>query len=165
MPANSIAGNDIQEVRRGERSRPRRDILAGFYKNTCSSFLLGAITPHTVLQAYIVAPCTCTLLKADSKIEQKSRNKIMLKAILKTHQTMLWGTLLIKASSLRRGQHAKTDLRRKGAVRGARTFVWAYLGLIRSLQQRSNKVGTQTAQGISSFWARLEPLLPTQICD
>ena len=43
--------------------------------------------------------------KGDGKVEQKSLNNIMLKAILKTHQTMrdlsstVWDTLLIKASS------------------------------------------------------------------
>ena len=45
--------------------------------------------------------------KGDGKVEQKSLDKIMLKAILKTHQTMrdlsstVWDTLLIKASSLK----------------------------------------------------------------
>ena len=39
-------------------------------------------------------------------------------------------------------------------------FVWAYLGLIKSFQQRGNTVGTRTAQGLSTYWSRLEPLLP-----
>ena len=26
-------------------------------------------------------------------------------------------------------------------------------------------MGTRTAQGLTTYWARLEPLLPTQICD
>ena len=39
------------------------------------------------------------------------------------------------------------------------------LGLVKSLQQRSSAVGTRTAQGIATYWARLEPLSPTQICD
>ena len=55
------------------------------------------------------ASCSTTVVpkpKGDGKVEQKSLNKIMLKAILKTHQTMrdlsstVWDTLLIKASSL-----------------------------------------------------------------
>ena len=67
--------------------------------------------------------------KADTKFEQKSLNKILLKAILKTHQTMrdvsstVWDTLLIMASSPEADTIQKTDadLRRKGAARGAMT--------------------------------------------
>ena len=43
--------------------------------------------------------------------------------------------------------------------------MWAYVGLIKSLQQRCNTVGTRTAQGLSTYRARLEPLLPNQIFD
>ena len=43
--------------------------------------------------------------------------------------------------------------------------MWAYLGLIKSLQQRSNTVGTRVAQGLSTYWARLEPLLLNQEHD
>ena len=52
----------------------------------------------------------------------------------------------------------------RGHTRGP-PLVWAYLGLIKSLQQRGNALGTPTAQGISSNWARLELFLPTQIWD
>ena len=67
--------------------------------------------------------------KADSQLEQKSLNKFMLKAILKTYQTMrdqssrVWGHSLDRGIEPRSGQRAKTDAdsRRKGAARGART--------------------------------------------
>ena len=73
----------------------------------------------------------------------------------------------------RSGQHVETDadLHRKGAARGTRihtrpTYVWAYLGLVKSLSsRRSNAVGARTAQGIATYWARLEPPSPTQMCD
>ena len=97
----------------------------------------------------------------------------MLKAILKTHQTMrdlsstAWHTLLIKASSPKavnmqkqtQIEAEKVRQEARGHTRGP-PFVWAYLGLIKSLQQRNNTVGTRTAQGLSTCWARLETLLP-----
>ena len=113
--------------------------------------------------------------KADIKVEQKSLKKIMLKAILKTHQTMrdlsstVWDTLLIKASSPKadsmqkqtRTYAVKVRQEEREHTRGP-PFVWACLGLIKSLQQRCNTVGTRTAQGLSTCWARLEPLLPNK---
>ena len=116
--------------------------------------------------------------KGDGKVEQKSLNKIMLKAILKTHQTMrdlsstVWDTLLIKASSpeadimQKQTQIYAEKVRQEGRghTRGP-PFVWAYLGLVKSLQQRGNAVGARTAQGMATHWARLEPLSPMQICD
>ena len=111
-------------------------------------------------------------------VEQRSLNKIMLKAILKTHQTLrdlsstVWDTLLIKASSLeadnmqKQTQTYAEKVRQdgKGHSRGP-PFVWAYLGLVKTLQQRGNAVGARTAQGLATYWARLEPLSPMQICD
>ena len=138
----------------------------------------------------------------DGKVEQKSLNKIMLKAILKAHQTMrdlsstVWDTLLIIASSPeadsmqkqtqtcaekvrqeghghQRGppfvwltrQHAETDadLRRKGAARGTRAPTRPTLRL--AYPAEGNAVGTRTAQGIATYWARLEPLSRTRICE
>ena len=52
----------------------------------------------------------------------------------------------------------------RGHTRGL-PFVWAYLGLIKSLKQRGNTVGTRTAQGHSTYRARRVPLLPNKICD
>ena len=88
--------------------------------------------------------------KVDGKVEQKSHNKIMLKAILKTHQTMrdlsltvwVWYTLLIKPSSSEahsmqkqtRTYAEKVRQEGRGHTREP-PFVWAYLGLIKSLQQ------------------------------
>ena len=106
--------------------------------------------------------------KRDGKVEQKSLNKIMLKAILKSHQTMrdlsstVWGTLLIKVSSLEADNvqeqtqtyAEKVRQEGRGHKRGP-PFVWAYLGLVKSLQQR----------GIAAYWDRLEPLSPTQKSD
>ena len=110
-------------------------------------------------------------IKGEGKVvERKSVNKIMLKAILKAHQTMrdlsstVWDTLL---STTCRSRHRPTQ--RKSDKRGKDTrgppFVWAYLGLVKSLQQRGNAVGARTAQGIATYWAQLEPLSPMQICD
>ena len=84
--------------------------------------------------------------KADSKIEQKSLNNIMLKAILKTHRLMrdlsstVWDTLLIKASSSeedsmqKQAQTYAEKVRQevRGHTRGP-PCVWAYLGLVKSL--------------------------------
>ena len=47
----------------------------------------------------------------------------------------------------------------RGHTRGP-PFVWAYSGLIQSLQQEGNTLGTRTAQGLSTYWDRLEPLQP-----
>ena len=86
--------------------------------------------------------------KADSKIEQQSLNKIMLKAILKTHQKMrdlsstVWCTLLIKASRKTCGKRVR------GHTRGS-LVVWAYLDLIKAPQQRDNTGSTRRAQ---DFW-------------
>ena len=117
--------------------------------------------------------------KGDGKVvEQKSLNKIMLEAILKTHQTMrdlsstVWDTLLIRASSPEADNMQtqtqtyaeKVRQEGKGHTRGP-PFVWAYLGLVNSFQQRGNAVAATTAQGIAAYWARLEPLSPLQICD
>ena len=52
----------------------------------------------------------------------------------------------------------------RGPTRGP-PFVWAYQGLLKSLQQRGNAVGTRTVQSISSYWARLEPLGRPKIWD
>ena len=96
----------------------------------------------------------------------------MLKVILKTHQTMrdlsstVWDTLLIKASSpeadsmQKETQTFAEKVRQEGRghTRGL-PFVWAYLDLIKSLQQRGNTVGTRTAQGLSTYWALSETLL------
>ena len=68
--------------------------------------------------------------KADSKIEQKSLNKIMHKAILKTHSDDARpfldgvGHSADQGIEPRSGPHAETDadLRGKGAVRGVRTY-------------------------------------------
>ena len=101
---------------------------------------------------------------------------MMLKA--NTHQTMrdlsstVWDTLRVKASSPKAANVQKQTptyaerVRQEGRwhTRGP-PFVWAHQGLIRSLQDRSNEVGTRTAHGSASCWTRLEPLLPTQICD
>ena len=111
-------------------------------------------------------------------VEQKTQNKIMLKAILKTHQTMgdlsstVWDTLLIMASSpeadnmQKQTQTYAEKVRQewKGHTRGP-PFVWAYLGLVKSFQQREKAEGARTAQGTVTYWARLEPLSPMQICD
>ena len=60
------------------------------------------------------------------------------------------------------GQGAETAaVRGKGAARARTPSVWAYLGLIKSLQQRSQ----HRVQGFSTSSARLEHLLPNQICD
>ena len=116
-----------------------------------------------------------TKTERDGKVvEQKSLNKIMPKAILKTHQTMrdLSSAVWIKASSpeadnmQKQTQTYAEKVRQeaKGHTRGP-PFVCAYLGLVKSLQQRGNAVGARTAQGIAACWARLEPLSPMQICD
>ena len=90
--------------------------------------------------------------KGDDKVEQKSLNKIMLKSTLKTHQTMrdlsstVWDTLLIKASSpetdnmQKQTQTYAEKVRQegKGHTRGP-PFVWAYLGLVKSLWQRATQ--------------------------
>ena len=102
----------------------------------------------------------------------------MLKAILKTHQAMrdlsstVCDTLLIKASATKQAtcKNRRRPTERKVRQEGQghtreRPFVWAYLGLIKSLQQRCNTVGTGTAQGPSTYWARLESLLLNQIYD
>ena len=72
----------------------------------------------------------------------------------------------------RSGQHAEADadICGKGAARGTHaqmrpTLRLCDLGLVKSLQQRGTAVGTRTAQGIANYWARLEPLSPTQICS
>ena len=39
------------------------------------------------------------------------------------------------------------------------TWAWS------SLSSRGATQGKRTAQGIATYWARLEPLSPTQICD
>ena len=70
-----------------------------------------------------------TKTQGDGKVvEQKSLNKIMLKAILKTHQTMrplIYGVGHAADQSIepRDGQHAEADadLRRESETRGART--------------------------------------------
>ena len=55
--------------------------------------------------------------KADTKFEQKSLNKILLNAILKTHQTMrdvsstVWDTLFDQGIEPRSGHHAKNRCR------------------------------------------------------
>ena len=118
------------------------------------------------------------LPKKESKLDQKSLNKLMLKAILKMHQTTreltstLWDTLLVKASSpeadnmQKQTQTYAEKVRHEG--RGhtrAPPSVWAYLGLVKSRQQRGTTVGARTAQGIASYWAQLKPLSPAQICD
>ena len=107
-------------------------------------------------------------LKGEGKVaEQKSFNKIMLKAILKTHQTMrdlsstVWDTLLIKATSpeahnmQKQTQTFAEKVRQeeKGHTRGP-PFVWCghtWALSIKSLQQRSNAVGARTAQGIATY--------------
>ena len=108
--------------------------------------------------------------KAESKVEQKSLNKIMLKAILKTHQTMrdlsstVWDTLLMKASSLEADsmqEQTQTDAEKvrqegRGHTRGP-PFVWAYLGLIKSLQQRGNTAGARTC--LQTFVAKTQKLI------
>ena len=48
-----------------------------------------------------------------------------------------------------------------GHTRGP-PFVWAYLGLVKSLQERGNAVVATTVQGTATYGARLEPLSPTQ---
>ena len=58
----------------------------------------------------------------------------------------------------------KVRQERPGHTRGP-PYVWAYLCLVKSLQQMSKAVGTRTAEGIATYWARLEPLSPTHICD
>ena len=97
--------------------------------------------------------------KGDGKVEQKSLNKIMLTAIVKTHQTMrdlsstVWDALLIKASNSeadnmqKQTQTYAEKVRQEGRghTRGP-PFVWAHLGLVKSLQER-------------------EPLSPMQICN
>ena len=58
-------------------------------------------------------------------------------------------------------QNAETDAdlrRKKCGERSEDTH-------IKSLQLRGNTVGTRTAQGSTTYWARLEPLLPNQIFD
>ena len=93
--------------------------------------------------------------KGEGKVEQKSLNKITLKAIIKTNQTRrdlsstVWDTLLIKASSPeadKMQKQAQTNAEKvrqegKGHTRGP-PFVWACLGLVKSLQQMGNGVGT-----------------------
>ena len=110
--------------------------------------------------------------KGDGKVEQKSLNKIMLKAILKTHQTMrdlsstVWDTLLIKLPSpeaddvQKQTQTCAEKLRQegKGRTRGP-PFCVSTLG------PGQVSVGARTAQGMATYWARLEPLSPMQICD
>ena len=84
----------------------------------------------------------------------------------------VWGTLLSKASSpeadsaQKQTQTNAEQVRQEGRghARGP-PFVRAHLGLIKSLQQRTNTVGTRTATSLSTCWARLEPLSPDQICD
>ena len=98
------------------------------------------------------------------QVEPKILNKIMLKAIPKAHQTTrdlsstVWDSLLIKASSpeadsMQKQTQTREEKERqeeRGHTRG-RPFVWAYLGLIKSLQERGgNTVGTRTAQGLST---------------
>ena len=116
--------------------------------------------------------------KGDGKVEQKSLNKIMLKAILKTHQTMrdlystVWDTLLIKAESSEadnmqkqtKNYAEKVRQEERGHTRGP-PFVWAYQGLVKSLQQRGNAVGARNGTAHGDFSARLEPPSPMQICD
>ena len=83
----------------------------------------------------------------------------------------MWDTLLIKASSPEADSMQtqtqtyaeKVRQEGRGHIRGP-PFVWAYLSLIKSLQQRGNAVGARTAQGIAAYLARLEPLSPMQIC-
>ena len=84
----------------------------------------------------------------------------------------MWDTLLIKASSpeadnMQKQTQIHTEKVRqegRGHTRGP-PFVWAHLGLVRPLHQRCNAVGARTAQGTATYWARLEPLSPMQICD
>ena len=72
--------------------------------------------------------------------------------------------VLIKASSLeadnmqKQTQTHAEKVRQEGCghKRGP-PFVWAYMGLVKSLQQSGNG-----SKGIATYWARLEPLSPTQ---
>ena len=71
----------------------------------------------------------------------------------------VWDTLLLKASSpqadsLQKWTQTyaeKVRQEERGHTRGP-PFVWAYLGLVNSLQQRDNTVGTRTAQSLRTFW-------------
>ena len=108
--------------------------------------------------------------KEEFKFDQKSLNKLMLKAILKMHQTTreltstVWYTLLVNASSPEADNMQKqtqtyakkVQQEERGHTRGP-PFVSAYLGLVKSLQQRGTTVGARTGQGIASYWAGLEP--------
>ena len=96
--------------------------------------------------------------KEEFKFEQKSLNKLMLKAILKMQQTTRELTKQTQTYAEKVRQEGR------GHTRGP-LFVWAYLDLLKALQQRGTTVGTRTAQGIASYWARLEPLSPAQTCD
>ena len=81
--------------------------------------------------------------------------------------TLLIKALSTEADSMQKQTQTSTEKVRKeerGHTRGP-PFVWACLGLIKSLEQRVNTVGTRTAQGLSTYWARLEPFLPNQIGD
>ena len=52
----------------------------------------------------------------------------------------------------------------RGHTRGA-PIVWACLGPGQVSLAEGNAVGARTAQGLATYWARLEPLSPTQMCD
>ena len=78
---------------------------------------------------------------------------------MRDFSSRVWNTVLIKASSpmkqtacrnRRRPCAEKVRQEERGHTRGP-PFVWAYLGLIKSLQQRGNTVGTRTAQGLLTY--------------
>ena len=81
----------------------------------------------------------------------------------------VWDTLLVKASSpeadnVQKQTQTYAEKERqegRGHTRGP-PFVWAYLGLVKSLHQRGTTVGARTAQGVARYWAQLEPLSPAQ---
>ena len=79
----------------------------------------------------------------------------------------VWDTLLIKASSPEADSRQKQTQTYAEKVRQEvrrhtqrPLFVWTSLVLIRSLQQRSNTVGTQTAQSLSTYWAGTPSVKP-----
>ena len=113
--------------------------------------------------------------KADIKVEQKSLNKIMLKAILKTHQTvrdlssMVWDTLLIKASNSgadsmpKQTQTYVEKVRQeeRGHTRGP-PFVWASLVLIKSLQRSTTRSARERHKAFRRTGSDQKPFCQTK---